>query len=213
MSNTSIRVRLTIWYGGGLAFIMLLYATSLYLVMSRALHDQIDQSLENAAIAAARSLEEHRFGPFLFLDDLTQTLPELARLDKVFQIFGPQGTVTLQSANIKNFDIPLSPQAKEIARQGKSIYESVRFHEEIPIRLLSHPIYHGDVLVNILRVGSSLRPVEKMLDRLIFVLQIGSPLAVLVSMFGGWFLAGRALRPVDNITDTCLLYTSPSPRD
>ena len=105
MSNTSIRVRLTIWYGGGLALIMLLFATSLYLVMSRALHDQIDQSLENAAIAAARSLEEHRFGPFLFLDDLTQTLPELARLDKVFQIFGPQGTVTLQSANIKNFDI------------------------------------------------------------------------------------------------------------
>ncbi len=202
MSNTSIRVRLTIWYGGGLALIMLLFATSLYLVMSRALHDQIDQSLENAAIAAARSLEEHRFGPFLFLDDLTQTLPELARLDKVFQIFGPQGTVTLQSANIKNFDIPLSPQAKEVARQGKSTYESVRFHEEIPIRLLSHPIYHGDVLVNILRVGSSLRPVEKMLDRLIFVLQIGSPLAVLVSMFGGWFLAGRALRPMDNITNT-----------
>ena len=202
MNNTSIRIRLTIWYGGGLALIMLLFATSLYLVMSKALHDQIDRSLEESALAAARSLEEHRFGPFLFLDDLTQTLPELARLDKVFQIFGPQGAVTLQSANIKNFNIPLNPLAWEAARQGKSMYESVRFHEEIPIRLLSHPIYHGDSLVNILRVGSSLRPVEKMLDRLIFVLQIGSPLAVLVSMFGGWFLAGRALRPVDNITNT-----------
>ena len=203
MNNTSIRVRLTIWYGGGLALIMLFFATSLYLVMSKALHDQIDESLKDAATAVARSLEEHRFGPFLFLDDLTQTLPELARLDKVFQIYGPQGTITLQSANIKNFDeIPLSDQAKQSALKSEAIYESVRFHDEIPIRLLSHPIYHGDSLVNILRVGSSLRPVEKMLDRLIFVLQIGSPLAVLVSMFGGWFLAGRALRPVDNITNT-----------
>lgn len=200
MSNTSIRVRLTIWYGGGLALIMILFATSLYLVMSRALQEQIDRSLDDAAIAAARSLEEHRFGPFLLLDDLAQAFPELALLDKFFQIFGPQGQVTLQSANIKTRDIPLSEQAMQSALKGEATYESVRFHDEIPIRLLSYPINHGDTLVNILRVGTSLRPVEEMLDRLVFVLQIGSPLAVLVSMFGGWFFAGRALRPVESIT-------------
>ena len=65
---------------------------------------------------------------------------------------------------------------------------------------MSYPIKHGETLVNILRVGTSLRPVEEMLNRLVFVLLIGSPLAVIVSMFGGWFLAGRALRPVDTIT-------------
>ncbi len=202
MSNASIRVRLTIWYGGGLALIMILFASALYLVMSRALQDQIDRSLEDAAIAAARSLEEHRFGPFLLLDDLAQAFPELALLDKFFQIFGPQGQITLQSANIKTRNIPLSQEAMQAALQGQATYESVRFHGEIPIRLLSYPIKHGETLVNILRVGSSLRPMEEMLDRLVFVLLIGSPLAVVVSMLGGWFLAGRALRPVDTITHT-----------
>ncbi|MDT7040933.1 heavy metal sensor histidine kinase [Candidatus Nitronereus thalassa] len=202
MRNTSIRVRLTIWYGGGLALIMILFASALYLVMSRALQDQIDVSLEDAAVAAARSLEEHRFGPFLLLDDLAQAFPELALLDKFFQIFGPQGQITLQSANIKTQDIPLSEQAKRSALKSQATYESVRVHNEIPIRLLSYPINHGDTLVNILRVGTSLRPVEEMLDRLVFVLLIGSPLAVLVSVLGGWFLAGRALRPVDTITHT-----------
>lgn len=200
MGNTSIRIRLTIWYGGGLALIMLLFATSLYLVMSRALQDQIDNSLEDAAVAAARSLEEHRFGPFLLLDDLAQAFPELALLDKFFHIYGPQGQITLQSANISTRNVPLSDTAMKAALQGQATYESVRLHGQVPLRLLAYPIKHGDTLVNILRVGSSLRPVEKMLDRLIFVLQIGSPLAVLVSMFGGWFLAGRALRPVDTIT-------------
>lgn len=200
MGNTSIRIRLTIWYGGGLALIMLLFATSLYLVMSRALQDQIDNSLEDAAVAAARSLEEHRFGPFLLLDDLAQAFPELALLDKFFHIYGPQGQITLQSANISTRNVPLSDTAMKAALQGQATYESVRLHDQVPLRLLAYPIKHGDTLVNILRVGSSLRPVEKMLDRLIFVLQIGSPLAVLVSMFGGWFLAGRALRPVDTIT-------------
>ena len=200
MGNTSIRVRLTIWYGCGLALIMILFASALYLVMSRALEDQIDHSLEDAAMAAARSLEEHRFGPFLLLDDLAQAFPELALLDKFFQIFGPQGQITLQSANITTRNIPLSESAMQAALQGQATYESVRFQGGISIRLLSYPIKHGETLVNILRVGTSLRPVEEMLNRLVFVLLIGSPLAVIVSMFGGWFLAGRALRPVDTIT-------------
>lgn len=200
MRNASIRVRLTIWYGGGLALIMIIFAGALYLVMSRALENQIDRSLDEAAVAAARSLEEHRFGPFLLLDDLAQAFPELALIDKFFQIFAPQGQVTLQSANIKTRDIPLSQTSLESALQGRATFETVRFHDEIPIRLLSYPIRHGETLVNILRVGTSLSPVEEMLSRLVFVLLIGSPLAVAVSVLGGWFLAGRALKPVDSIT-------------
>ena len=201
-ANTSIRVRLTIWYGGGLALIMLLFATALYVVMARALEDQIDRSLEEAAVAASRSLEEHRFGPFLLLDDLAQAFPELALIDKFFQIFGPQGQVTLQSANIKTRNIPLSQTALQSSLQGRAVFETVRFRDEIPIRLLSYPIRHGQTLVNILRVGTSLQPEKEMLARLVFVLLIGSPLAVAVSVLGGWFLAGRALRPVDDITLT-----------
>ena len=199
-SPGSIRVRLTIWYGGGLALIMILFASALYVVMSRALQDHIDRSLEEAAVAATRTLEEHRFGPFLLLDDLAQAFPELALIDKFFQIFGPQGQITLQSANIKTRNIPLSQTALQSTLQGHAIFETVRFQNEITIRLLSYPIRHGETLVNILRVGTSLRPVEEMLARLVFVLLIGSPLAVVVSMLGGWFLADRALRPVDTIT-------------
>ncbi len=200
MANTSFRVRLTIWYGGGLALIMLLFASALYVVMARAMQDHVDRSLEEAAVAAVRSLEEHRLGPFLLLDDLTHSFPRLALIDKFFQIFGPQGQITLQSANISTRNIPLSQTAMDSALQSHATFETIRSHEEIPIRLLSYPIRHGDRLVNILRVGTSLQPGEDMLSRLVFVLLIGSPLAVAVSVLGGWFLAGRALRPVDSMT-------------
>ena len=202
MTHTSIKVRLTIWYGTALALIMILFASALYVVMSRALQDQVDRSLEEAAVAASRSLEEHRFGPFLLLEDLTQAFPELALLDKFFQIYGPGGQITLQSANIMTREIPLSQKALQAALQGQSTYESVRFQGEVPIRLLSYPVRHGATLVNIIRVGTSLRTSESMIHRLVFVLLIASPLAVAISMLGGWFLAGRALRPVDAITVT-----------
>jgi heavy metal sensor kinase len=145
-------------------------------------------------------LGEHRFGPFLIFEDLSQDFPEIALLDKFFQIFGPAGQVTIQSANIQSREIPLSQTSFRASLDGKSTFESVQFEKGVPLRLLSVPIRHGDQLVNILRVGTSLQPTERMLQRLLTGLYIASPLALLVSLLGGWFLAGRALRPVHAIT-------------
>ena len=200
MSQASIRVRLTLWYGTALALILIVFAGTIYFVMSRALRDQVDASLEEAASVAIRTLGEHRFGPFLIFEDLSQNFPELALLDKFFQIFGPAGQVTIQSANIKSREIPLSQTAFQASLKGNSTFESVRFDQGVPFRLLSVPIRHTDRLVSILRVGTSLYPTEKMLQRLLLALLIASPIAIIVSLLGGWFLAGRALKPVNVIT-------------
>ena len=200
MNNTSIRVRLTLWYGSALALILLLFAVALYLVMSRALREQVDASLDEASAVAIRTLGEHRFGPFLIFEDLSQDFPEIALLDKFFQIFGPAGQVTIQSSNIQSREIPLSQTAFRASLEGQSTFESVQFQKGVSLRLLSVPIRQGEQLVNILRVGTSLQATDRMLRRLLTGLYIASPLALLVSLLGGWFLAGRALRPVHAIT-------------
>ncbi len=200
MNNTSIRVRLTLWYGSALALILLLFAVALYLVMSRALREQVDASLDEASAVAIRTLGEHRFGPFLIFEDLSQDFPEIALLDKFFQIFGPAGQVTIQSSNIQSREIPLSQTAFRASLDGQSTFESVQFQKGVSLRLLSVPIRQGEQLVNILRVGTSLQATDRMLHRLLTGLYIASPLALLVSLLGGWFLAGRALRPVHAIT-------------
>ena len=144
MNNASIRVRLTLWYGSALALILLLFAVALYLVMSRALREQVDASLDEAAAVAIRTLGEHRFGPFLIFEDLSQEFPELALLDKFFQIFGPAGQVTIQSSNIQSREIPLSQTAFSASLEGNSTFESVQFAKGISLRLLSVPIRQGD---------------------------------------------------------------------
>ncbi|MDX1410957.1 MAG: heavy metal sensor histidine kinase [Nitrospirales bacterium] len=200
MKNATIRIRLTLWYGLALCLILVIFAGVIYVVMSKAMRDEVDASLEEAAAVAVKTLGEHRFGPFLIFEDLSQDFPELALLDKFFQIFGPAGQVTIQSANIQSREIPLSRTAFKASLNGQATFESVRFDQGVPFRLLSVPIRHGERLVYILRVGTSLQPTVDMLDRLLLALLIASPLAVIVSLLGGWFLAGRALRPVDSIT-------------
>jgi two-component system, OmpR family, sensor kinase len=196
----SLRVRLTLWYGTALASVLVVFGVILYGALAKALKDQVDRSLEETAAVAERSLEEHRFGPFLLYEDLSQDFPELATLDKFFQIFGPTGQITIQSPNIKSREIPLSRIALQAALAGQTTFESTRSSGEPPIRLISVPVRHGGSLVNIVRVGTSLQSLEETLHRLLTILLITVPLALLASLGGGWFLAGRALRPVEAIT-------------
>jgi signal transduction histidine kinase len=200
MLPASIRLRLSIWYGIALSGILVIFGAVLYMVMAERLKDQVDRSLEDTARVAIQALEQHRYGPFLLLNDVSDAFPELAVLDKFFQIFGPTGKITIQSVNLKRTDIPLSRTALQSAFEGKTTFESARLPGMAPIRLVSVPIRHGTTLVNILQVGTSLQPTEETLHRLLLILIATIPIALLVALAGGWFLAGRALRPVQNIT-------------
>ena len=195
-----LRVRLTLWYGTALALVLAVFAGVLYAEMARELREQVDLSLESAAAAAVRSLEQTRNSPFSQFDDLAAQFPELAVVDKFFQIFSPSGAITIQSPHITRRDIPLSRVALEQALQGRSVYQSVKFIGESPLRLIAVPIRAGGTLVNIVQVGTSLLPVEETLRRLLLVLAVMMPVALAVSLAAGWFLAGRALKPVEGIT-------------
>jgi heavy metal sensor kinase len=201
MSRTlSIRVRLTLWYGTALVLILVVFGVALYLILSRGLRDQLDRSLEEAAAVATRAVAQHVDEPSLPFENLSAEFPELAVLDKSFQIFSPGGKITIQSPNLARHEIPLSPGALATALQGRATHESVRFRDGTSYRLLSVPILRSGVLVNIVQVGTSLRQVEETLHRLLLVLLVSLPAALAVALGGGWLLAGHALRPVDAIT-------------
>ena len=195
-----LRLRLTLWYGSALALILIAFSVILYFVTARSLRDAIDQSLEETAAAAVRSLEERGFLPLIDEEELMSQFPELARIDKFFQIFSPSGTITIRSPNVKQHELPLSRQALEIAFAGRTIFESAKYPKEPPLRLISVPIIYRGNLLYIVQVGTSMESVNQTLNRLLLVLLVMMPLALAVSLAGGWFLAGRALRPVDAIT-------------
>ncbi len=196
-----LRVRLTLWYGSALALILVIFSAVLYTVTARSLRDQVDQSLEETATTAVRSLESRGFLPLISEDELLSQFPELARIDKFFQIFSPSGTITIRSPNIRQHEVPLSRRALEVAFTGRSIFESAKYPHEPPLRLISVPIMFRGTLLYIVQVGTSMESVEETLQRLLLILMVTMPVALAVSLAGGWFLAGRALRPVDAMTD------------
>ena len=195
-----LRVRLTLWYGSALALVLIIFSVVLYAMTARNLRDAVDESLEDTATIAVRSLEERGFLPLLNEKELLSQFPELARIDKFFQIFSPSGTITISSPNIKHHDVPLSRTALEVAFSGQSIFESAKYPNEPPLRVISVPIMYRDNLLYIVQVGTSMESVGETLHRFLVLLVVAIPIALAVSLAGGWFLAGRALRPVDEIT-------------
>ena len=195
-----LRVRLTLWYGSALALVLIVFSVVLYVIIARNLRDAVDQSLEETATTAVRSLEERGFLPLLDEDELLSQFPELARIDKFFQIFSPSGTITIRSPNIKQHDVPLSRIALQTTFNGQTILESAKYPNEPPLRLISVPINYRGRLLYIVQVGTSMESIEDTLDRFLILLLVAVPVELTVSLAAGWFLAGRALRPVDAIT-------------
>jgi heavy metal sensor kinase len=195
-----LRVRLTLWYGTALALVLILFSVVLYAITARSLRDTVDESLEDTAMTAVRSLEERGFLPLINEEELLSQFPELTRIDKFFQIFSPSGTITIRSPNIKQHEVPLSRTALDAAFAGQRIFESAKYPKEPPLRLISVPIMYRGNLLYIVQVGTSMESVGETLQRFLVLLVVAIPIALAVSLAGGWFLAGRALRPVDKIT-------------
>ena len=195
-----LRVRLTLWYGTALALVLIIFSVVLYAITARNLRDTVDESLEDTAMTAVRSLEARGFLPLLDEEELLSQFPELTRIDKFFQIFSPSGTITIRSPNIKQHEVPLSRTALDAAFAGQSFFESAKYPKEPPLRLISMPIMYRGNLLYIVQVGTSMESVGETLHRFLVLLVVAIPIALAVSLAGGWFLAGRALRPVDKIT-------------
>ncbi len=195
-----LRLRLTLWYGSALAIVLVIFSIVLYAITARNLRNSVDQSLEETATTAVRSLEDRGFLPLIDEEALLSQFPELARIDKFFQIFSPSGTITIRSPNIKQHEVPLSRAALETTVKGQTIFESAKYPNEPPLRLISVPIIYRGNLLYIVQVGTSMESIEDTLRRFLVLLTIAVPIALAVSLAGGWFLAGRALRPVDAIT-------------
>jgi signal transduction histidine kinase len=67
-----------------------------------------------------------------------------------------------------------------------------------PVRLLAVPLeLHGQPVAVV--VGSTLGDRNEALHRLVLALSVGGPVALLLSTWAGWLVAGLALRPVERL--------------
>lgn len=198
----TLRGRLVLWYTGILsAMLALLGATSL-MMLDHSLRQNIDDSLNSVARAIAESVRRPSFYPPSLEDTLESMLgPELA--ERFFQLLDPFGRPDPRIAPLGRRRLPLSAEALRNAERGEATMETVELRPKADqsFRLLTWPVVRNNATVNIVQVAMSLENVEATRSRFLLVLLILAPVALAGAALGGWFLARRALSPVDAMVE------------
>ena len=204
MRIRSIGSKLTLWYTSLLTLTFLALGGITYGLLAYSLLRDVDYALNGVAgvIAEKARTEGNVFVP-AEVDELFRRFFGFSPLDRQIELFDPGGTLRKQQKDSdRSLSIPLSSAAKEAAARGLSAYETVQDGALNPIRVLTVPVMQSGRVINLVRVGMSLDNMYKTRRRFLFAMAAVFPLGVLFAGGGGWLLARRALRPVDEMTRT-----------
>jgi signal transduction histidine kinase len=171
-----IRWRQVGWTMLIVSLILLFLGAAVYATMARSLQDQVDRTLLTGGDQALRMLGPGR--RFQERDGYRGGL--------FYLVVGPNGAIldNPQRIGVNGADIP--------APSGRAPTLATIQVGDDPVRVLVRPAPDGDRVV----VGQSLEPEQNALRSLLFILLAGGGLGLLLALAGAWFLAGRALVPI-----------------
>ena len=191
-----LRFRLTIWYSLTLALVLGGFGTLLYGVVRYELLGHHDAELRAIAARVAGVLSRE--------PDCEHLSPEqVGELDRIGQVVlfheaeGHEGRVFYRSPGSSDLPVP-EPRAKpRIPERGR--FETASAGTSL-LRVYSEPYRARSGRRGVIHVAEKLGDVVAPLATLRLALLLMAPLAVLISAAGGYWLAGRALAPVDHVT-------------
>jgi heavy metal sensor kinase len=199
----SLRVKLTLYYLAILSAVLLLFGISIYAYLSRSLLMSIDEALayqmrmieHNLAVSASSDIPD----PASLNNDDDDL--RLQILPQITQIIDDQGRVTDDMTSPKHDPLPLDMAKLQSLAIGKNYFDTIKLNNGELLRVAMRRVKdHSGNGSYYIRLGQSLESLRLARRRLLIILGIAIPLALLLGSYGGLLLANQALRPVDRIT-------------
>ncbi len=216
----SIRIRLTLWYTFVVIAILLTFGITTYFYVRETLRDNLDLSLRNE-IGYLNDIMQKKYPrrfqrpkqPFV---DSTETNEVIDVTDptwkeiyehtllnprkQFFQVSNRKGVLVFHSQSLGpdtlKFPLPLSTEYRIQVVTTKGI-------RDIDLRMAA--VRTSEYLII---VAYPLAELSDLLDNLFSIFVLLGPVSIILSLAGGWFLANKSLKPVDEITTTARRITA-----
>ena len=203
-------LRVTVLMTGAVAAV----ALSSFLVLRQALDRELNASLISVASVQAASVTDDPSGEMHFHEwELTpDEAASLRDLVRYLQIWNAEGE-SLNRSRFINEDLPLDTVALSRAGDGELVWTEGAF-QGISIRALYYPLERLGELHSrhVLQVAAPLAARDRVLRQLGLLL-IAIVVTVGATTFpGAWWLAGRAVQPVDAIVDQAEAIAAGAPQ-
>lgn len=190
----SLRLRLTLLYSTFIGGILLIFGAAVYVLINVILLNQVDNMLASVAREIFRATTVNPLGELQLI-----SLPQLDMTANAYvQVWSSEGELVSASPSIGTLTKSLDPIG---LGSGRTMYED-SYLEGAHLRVLTVPLQLGERNVGILQVGASLAVVDATRGNLISMMFFIAVIAVLMAGLGSWLVLGRALSPLEAITET-----------
>ncbi|BDU73156.1 sensor histidine kinase [Mesoterricola silvestris] len=197
----TLRLRLTVWYGLILTLVLAVFGSLVYQATRHRMLQHHDEPLREMAAAVVHILNEHEDCHDLTPDQL-RTLDQLGHLVLVHEVEGGR-EVFYQSPEMRAN--VLAPAVGALGWEAVPTARLVTIRQQgAPWRVLSIPYRSRSGRPGIVRLMENLGDIELTLTNLRLTLLLMTPAGLLLSLAGGYWIAGRALAPVDRIARQAL---------
>jgi two-component system OmpR family sensor kinase len=190
----SLRSRLTLLYSSLVMGILLVFGSAVYVLVSILLITHIDNLLATTAKDIVSVTRVNSVGDINVIK-----FPPLDMTANVYvQIWGRNGKLMTSSPSLSQLNESLDPNYLNITRP---VYDETNFRG-VHLRVLNAPLIIEDRPVGTLQVATSLDVVDAAREVLLYIMAIATIVAVLLAALGSWLAVGKALAPLDAITET-----------
>jgi len=193
----SLRTQLTLVYTAIFGVLLVGLGGILYHTLATRLDRSLNEELDERA-AALRGFLTLRDGTLQLV--FNENDPEQAHFvhdaTRFYQIFDvATGEVVVQSREIELLGVRLSPdEVRQLARDPD--FSEIQAHNT-RIRFHNAVIRDNSAADFLVQVGASLQPVEDALHQFLGTMLLLIPVGALLAALCGWWMARRAIRPVD----------------
>ncbi len=198
----TLRARFALWTAGMLFIILLIFGVLVYGNMARGLVAAIDDTLTLNASQAVLGLNAEN-GQLSSLQGFVQNLEgvDVSESGFTIRVLDTKGQILQEVGAYRSLPIPYDNLTR--ALQGKPNFVTLLLPtKDHKLRVYSAPITENTQPIGVIQVAHSLDEVNETLEKLLTTLIFSIPLLAIATALSGYFLAGRALSPIDNITRT-----------
>jgi len=207
----TIKFRFTLWYVAILALLLTMLGNSVYFTFSHVLHGNLDDMLKN------RAEQLSRFRDIISIV-ASGTFEEEIGEKVSFYFYSDDRLICISHKELRT---PLDPELIDEAIAGRDSFSTIELSPTDRLRIYirpfkpdnphirpdrffrpDNPYQRTEIHSAALVVGRPMKDIHAALEQLWRILLISGPLTVVLAGGGGVFLAGRAFKPVEEITNT-----------
>lgn len=199
-TSETLRARLTLWYVGALGIALVAFAALLYVWLSGTLYRHHDHELLASADRVARLLRPVG----LDQDSIARAVAVLDTPPRLLMVRDQTGRLMYRSPVLQVAEPTIGQHAALIHAVANTSREpeffTVALERSGPVRFICTLVDRSPAAY--VQIGNELGDVPATMHAVGVASMVLVPLVVLLTSFGGWLIAGRALAPIGSIDTT-----------